>query len=78
MKWKSRRTRAEQIGDERVRTLFAWKPMAADDGYTYWMSKLIVKEKLLPKVTRGGFEDDAEAWEILNAEPLSAYRKSKK
>ena len=78
MKWKSRRTRAGQIGDERVRTVFAWRPMPADDGYTYWMSKLIVKEKLLPKVARGGFEDDAETWEILHAEPLSAYRKPKK
>lgn len=49
--------------------------MAADDGYTYWLSKLLVKEKLLPKVARGGFEDDSEDWEILHAEPLSAYRK---
>ncbi len=75
MKWKSRRTSAERIGDERVRTKFAWRPMAADDGYTYWLSKLLVKEKLLPKVARGGFEDDSEDWEILHAEPLSAYRK---
>ncbi len=77
MKWKSRRARAEKIGDERVRTVFAWRPTAADDGFTYWMSKLIVREKLLPKVGRGGFEDDSEAWEVLRAEPLSAHRKRK-
>lgn len=78
MKWKSRRTRAERIGDERVRTVFAWRPVAADDGYTYWMSKLLVREKLLPKVGRGGFEEESEEWEILHAEPLSAHRKRKK
>lgn len=77
MKWKSRRTRAERIGDERVRTVFAWRPLAADDGYTYWMSKLLVREKLLPKVGRGGFEEDSETWEVLHAEPLSAHRKRK-
>lgn len=49
--------------------------MPADDGYTYWMSKLIVREKLLPKVGRGGFEDDSEEWTLLHAEPLSAHRK---
>jgi hypothetical protein len=77
VKWKSRRTRAERIGDERVRTLFAWRPLAADDGYTYWMSKLVVREKLLPKIARGGFAEDSEEWEILHAEPLSAHRKRK-
>jgi hypothetical protein len=77
MKWKSRGDRAEKIGDERVRTVFAWRPVAADDGYTYWMSRLLVREKLLPKVGRGGFEDDSEEWEILQAEPLSKHRKRK-
>jgi hypothetical protein len=77
VKWKSRRQSAERIGDERVRTFFAWKPVSADDGYTYWMSKLVVREKLLPKVGRGGFEDDSEEWAILHAEPLSAHRKRK-
>lgn len=77
MKWKSRRARVDKIGDERVRTLFAWRPFSAADGYTYWMSKLIVREKLLPKVGRGGFEEESEAWEILHAEPLSRHRKRK-
>jgi hypothetical protein len=77
MKWKSRGDRAEKIGDERVRTVFAWRPVAADDGYTYWMSRLLVREKLLPKVGRGGFEEDSEQWEILQAEPLSKHRKRK-
>lgn len=77
LKWKSRRNRAKTIGDERVRTLFAWRPLEAADGYTYWMSRLIVREKLLPKVGRGGFEEDSEKWEILHAEPLSRHRKRK-
>jgi hypothetical protein len=77
MKWRSRGDHAEKIGDERVRTLFAWRPVAADDGYTYWMSRLLVREKLLPKVGRGGFEEDSEEWEILQAEPLSKHRKRK-
>jgi hypothetical protein len=77
MKWKSRGDRAEKIGDERVRTFFAWRPVAADDGYTYWMSRLLVREKLLPKVGRGGFEEDSEEWEILRAEPMSKLRKRK-
>ncbi len=77
LKWKTRRDRREQIGDERVRTFFAWRPVAADDGYTYWFSRLIVREKLLPKVGRGGFEEDSEDWEILHAEPLSDHRKRK-
>ena len=77
MKWKTRRNRAERIGDERVRTFFAWRPISADDGYTYWMSRLLVREKLLPKLNRGGFEDDSEEWEILHAEPLSHRRRRK-
>ena len=77
MKWKSRRDPNGKIGDERVRTKFAWFPVAADDGYTYWLTPLVVREKLLPKVTRGGFEEDTETWEILQAEPLSAHRKRK-
>jgi hypothetical protein len=30
----------------------------------------VVREKLLPKVTRGGFEDDEEAWEVVEAKPV--------
>jgi hypothetical protein len=29
-----------------------------------------VREKLLPKIGRGGFEEDSEDWEIQHAEPL--------
>jgi len=41
------------------------------------MRRLLVREKLLPKVGRGGFEDDSEEWEILHAEPLANHRKRK-
>ena len=41
-------------------TKFAWLPVEGDDGYTYWLTPVVVREKLLPKVTRGGFEDDQE------------------
>src|SRR4030088_897339 len=57
VKWKSRRDPRGKIGDERVRTKFAWFPVEADDGYTYWLTPVVVREKLLPKGTRGGFED---------------------
>ena len=79
MKWKSRRDPAGKIGDERVRTKFAWFPVAADDGYTYWLTPVVVREKLLPKVTRGGFEDDEQDWEIVEAKPVSGgTKKSRK
>ncbi len=43
MKWKSRRDSDGKIGDERVRTKFAWIPIDADDGYTYWLSPVVVR-----------------------------------
>ncbi len=78
MKWKSGPARSGRIGDERVRTLFAWRPLEAEDGFTYWLSRLVVHEKLLPKVGRGGFEEESEKWEIQKAEPLSKLRKKGK
>ncbi|HEY0527920.1 MAG TPA: hypothetical protein VGD02_03770 [Gemmatimonadaceae bacterium] len=75
MKWKSKRDPNGKIGDERVRTKFAWFPLEADDGYTYWLSTVVVREKLLPKVTRGGFVDDDEEWEIVEAKPVGGERK---
>jgi len=61
-----------------VRTKFAWLPVEADDGYTYWLAPLVVREKLLPKVSRGGFEDDEEAWEVVEAKPVDGTKKAKK
>jgi len=78
LKWKSRRERDGKIGDERVRTKFAWLPVEADDGYTYWLAPVVVREKLLPKVTRGGFEDDEEVWEVVEAKPVKDGRKQGK
>ena len=75
MKWKSGGDPNGKIGDERVRTKFAWLPVEADDGYTYWLAPLVVREKLLPKVSRGGFEDDEEAWEVIEAKPVDAAKK---
>ena len=78
MKWKSRRERDGKIGDERVRTKFAWLPVEADDGYTYWLAPVVVREKLLPKVSRGGFEDEEEVWEVVEAKPVKDGRKQGK
>jgi hypothetical protein len=78
VKWKSRRDDAGKLGDERVRTKFAWLPLEADDGYTYWLTPVVVREQLLPKVTRGGFEDDEQDWAVVEAKPLKGSKKAKK
>jgi hypothetical protein len=78
VKWKSRKDPRGKIGDERVRTRFAWLPVEGDDGYTYWLTSVVVREKLLPKVTRGGFEDDEEAWETVEAKPVNGGKKGRK
>jgi hypothetical protein len=78
VKWKSKRDQHGKIGDERVRTKFAWFPLEADDGYTYWLSTVVVREKLLPKVTRGGFVDDDEEWEIVEAKPAGERKGGRK
>ena len=78
MKWKNRRDPHGKIGDERVRTKFAWLPVEADDGYTYWLAPVVVREKLLPRLTRGGFEDDEQEWEVVEALPVKDAKKSRK
>jgi hypothetical protein len=78
VKWKSRHDPNGTIGDERVRTKFAWTPVEADDGFTYWLTPVVVREKLLPKVSRGGFEDDEEGWEVVEAKPVNDGKKSRK
>jgi hypothetical protein len=78
VKWKNRRDPHGKIGDERVRTKFAWLPVEADDGYTYWLSAVVVREKLLPRLTRGGFEDDEQGWEVVEALPVKDGKKSRK
>jgi hypothetical protein len=78
VKWKSRGDPDGKIGDERVRTRFAWLPVDADDGYTYWLTPVVVREQLLPKVTRGGFEDDEHDWSVVEAKPLKERKKSNK
>ncbi len=78
MKWKSRRDSNGKIGDERVRTKFAWLPIDADDGYTYWLSPVVIREKLLPKLGRGGFEDEEDDWAVVEAKPIAGVSKKKK
>jgi hypothetical protein len=78
VKWKSRRDARGKIGDERVRTKFAWLPVQADDGFTYWFERVVIREKLLPKLGRGGFEDDEEDWELVEAKPINGDHKKKK
>lgn len=78
MKWKSRRDPKGKIGDERVRTTFAWRPIEADDGYTYWLTPVAVREQLLPKVSRGGFEDDQAEWSVVGAKPVKSSRAGRK
>jgi hypothetical protein len=78
VKWKSRRDPDGKIGDERIRTKFAWLPVEADDGYTYWLTPVVVREQLLPKVSRGGFEDDDQDWELVEAKPVNGGKKTRK
>ncbi len=78
MKWKNRGDPHGKIGDERVRTKFAWLPIETDDGFTYWLAPVVVREKLLPKVTRGGFEDDEQTWQVVEARPMSGGKKGRK
>jgi len=78
VKWKSKRNPGGKIGDERVRTKFAWLPVEADDGFTYWLTPVVVREQLLPKVTRGGFEDDEQDWEVVEAKPVGGGSKRRK
>lgn len=78
MKWKSRRDPDGKIGDERVRTKFAWLPVEADDGFTYWLTPVVVREQLLPKVSRGGFEDEDQEWDIVEARPVNGGKKAHK
>lgn len=78
MKWKSRHDPDGKMGDERVRTKFAWLPVEADDGYTYWLTPVVVREQLLPKVSRGGFEDDEQDWAVVAAKPLHGEKKKSK
>jgi hypothetical protein len=70
VKWKNRGDPHGKLGDERVRTKFAWFPVEADDGFTDGLAPVVGREKLLPKVTRGGFEDDEQAWHVVEAKPL--------
>jgi hypothetical protein len=77
VKWKSRRDPDGKIGDERVRTRFAWLPVEADDGFTYWLTAVVVREQLLPKVSRGGFEDDERDWEVVEAKPVGGSKPRK-
>ena len=65
------------LGDERVRTKFAWMPVEADDGFTYWLTPVVVREQLLPKLSRGGFEDDEKDWAVVEAKPLKEGKRSR-
>src|SRR3954447_10480394 len=78
VKWKSKHDSGGKIGDERVRTKFAWLPVEADDGYTYWLTPVVVREQLLPKLSRGGFEDDEQSWSLVEAKPVSGGKKPHK
>ena len=78
MKWRTRGNPDGKIGDERVRTKFAWVPIEADDGFTYWLTPVVVREQLLPKVSRGGFEDDEQEWSVVEAKPTKASRANRK
>jgi hypothetical protein len=39
---------------------------------------VVVREQLLPKVTRGGFEDDEQKWEVVEAKPVKSGSKDRK
>jgi hypothetical protein len=77
VKWRTKRDPNGKMGDERVRTRFAWLPVEADDGYTYWLTEVVVREQLLPKVSRGGFEDDDQEWSVVEAKPMKTRANKK-
>jgi hypothetical protein len=52
--------------------------MEADDGFTYWLTPVVVREQLLPKVSRGGFEDDESQWSVVEARPMKQSKGRKK
>lgn len=64
VRWKSKKKGRAEIGDTRVRKTFAWMPREAEDGFTYWMTPVIVHERLMRKITRkrGGFVEESEKW----------------
>jgi len=77
VKWRTKRDPNGKMGDERVRTRFAWLPVEADDGYTYWLTEVVVRGQLLPKVSRGGFEDDDQEWSVVEAKPMKTRANKK-
>jgi hypothetical protein len=42
------------------------------------LTSIVVREQLLPKVSRGGFEDDDSDWAMVEAKPLKDRKKSNK
>jgi hypothetical protein len=39
---------------------------------------VVVREKLLPKMTRGGFEDDEQEWVGVEAKPVDGGKKKRR
>lgn len=70
MRWKSRKKGRPEIGDTRKRKTFAWLPVSAEDGFTYWMAPVIVHERLMRKIKRirGGFVEESEKWVTFKTE----------
>ena len=52
MKWRTPTPRLhdKKVGDIRTRSLFAIIPREAADGFTYWLQKVVVKERLTETV----------------------------
>ena len=69
MKWP---TRFRRSGERRVRVVFAWAPIEANDGCTYWLRRMIVTERWVS--THGvlfGARADHGHWMYEHAEPLA-------
>lgn len=70
VRWKSRKKARAEIGDTRVRKTFAWLPREAEDGFTYWMTPVILHERLMRRIRRkrGGFVEESEKWVAFKTE----------
>lgn len=70
MKWKTRHPKRAEVGDTRTRETFAWLPVTSENGFTYWMTKVIVHERLMRRLKRkrGGFAEEEERWVAFRTE----------
>jgi len=67
MKWKTKKRIEYQVGDIRERVKFAILPVYCEDGYTRWLKKVLVVEKLVEVLEIGPWGDpySEEVWNVI-------------